>query len=62
MVKRSYAGEMAWAIEQAMRNDHDRNSNRAAKVGAALKYGFEVELARRDHLPIPPRLDLDRTI
>ena len=61
-MKRTYVGEMAWAIEQAIGRNHDRNPNRYVQVDGLLRYGFEVELARRDHLPIPERPDVTRLI
>lgn len=61
-MKRTYVGEMAWAIEQAMLSNHDRNSNRFAQVDGLLRYGFSVELARRDHLPIPERPEITKLI
>jgi len=53
--RRSYAEEMAWAIGTAMGENHDQNPHRSARVMGALRYGYEVAIARRNHAPIPPR-------
>lgn len=53
--RRTYVGELEWALEQANVVNHDQNPNRAAQLGAALKYGLAVAIARRSKEPIPPR-------
>ena len=55
--RRSYAEEMALAIDKAMSANHDRNPNRYAEVNGWLQYGQSVAIARRGHEPIPPRPD-----
>lgn len=57
-VRRSYAEEMAWAINQAYCANSDRNPNRNAQVTGFLLYGNEVAIARRGHEPIPQRPDI----
>ena len=61
-MKRSYVGEMAWAIEKARGSNHDRNPNRQAQVDGYLDYGFNVELARRDHRPLPARPEKEHMV
>lgn len=53
--KRSYVEEMAHALNQALCANHDRNPNRCAEVNGWLYWGLEVAIARRSHLPLPPR-------
>lgn len=53
--RRSYAEEMAYAIEHAISAMNDRNPNRQAEVMGWLSWGHEVAIARRGHEPIPPR-------
>lgn len=56
--KRTYIGEMEWALQQIHSEDHDRNPNRYARCHAAAMYGLAVAIARRSKEPIPPRPDL----
>jgi hypothetical protein len=60
--RRTYAGEMFWAISQAKSRNHDRNPNRYAQVTAALDYGHIVNQCRLGHESLPSRPDLDRAI
>lgn len=53
--RRSYAEEMALALNRAYSANHDRNPNRMAEVTGWLQYGLSVAIARRGHEPIPPR-------
>lgn len=57
--RRSYAEEMAFAINKALVALNDRNPNRAAELSGWLNYGNEVAIARRGRnkkkYPIPPR-------
>ncbi len=53
--RRSYAEEMALAINRAMGAMHDRNPNRQAEVMGWLNWGHSVAIARRGHEPIPAR-------
>ena len=62
-MRRTYAGEMTWAIEQALMRNHDRNPNRAAQVTAALEYGLAVARSRRDpRVPMPDRPTIEDAI
>ncbi len=60
--RRSYAGELEWAIDQIGARNHDRNRNRMAQVSAAVQYGQLVGLARRSKRPLPERPNLDKAI
>jgi len=60
MKKRTYVGEIEWALEQVGVFNHDRNPNRFAQVTAAVNYGLAVGIARRSKLPIPLRPDLKK--
>ena len=62
MAKRSYAGEMEWALEQVNSRNYDTNKNRSAQIRTAIDYGLEVARARRSHAAIPERPDLDKAI
>lgn len=53
--RRSYAEEMALALNKAYSANHDRNPNSMAEVTGWLQYGLSVAIARRGHEPIPPR-------
>lgn len=53
--RRTYAGEMEWALTQIIVAHNDRNPHRAAQIDAAVKYGLAVAIARRSKEPIPPR-------
>lgn len=53
--KRTYVGELEWALEQINLAHHDRNANRAAQIDGMVKYGLEVARARRSKEPMPPR-------
>lgn len=59
--RRTYVGELEWALQQVNSRFHDRNPNRQAQVSAALRYGLEVASCRRGGEPMPERPDLDRT-
>lgn len=59
--RRSYAEEMALALNKAYCANHDRNPNRMAEVTGWLQYGLSVAIARRGHEPIPAR-PVDRFI
>ncbi len=61
-MKRTYVGEMEWALAQVDARNGDRNPNRAAQVTAAVEYGLAVAIARRSREPMPPRPDLDRKV
>lgn len=61
-MKRTYFGEMAWALEQVNCANNDRNQNRFAQVDTATRYGLAVAIARRSKLPIPPRPDVKKAI
>lgn len=61
-MKRTYIGEMEWALEQINSANHDRNPHRMAQLAAATNYGLAVAIARRSKLPIPPRPDLEKTL
>jgi len=51
--KRSYVGELEWALGQIQMAHQDRNPNRAAQIDGMLKYAHEVAVARRSKEPIP---------
>ena len=53
--RRSYAEEMALAIDKAICANNDRNPNRQAEVDGWLRYGLSVAIARRGSEPIPER-------
>jgi hypothetical protein len=53
--KRTYVGELEWAIDQIRRVFSDRNPNREAQVQAALAYAQEVSSARTGSERIPER-------
>lgn len=53
--RRSYAEEMALALNRAYSANHDRNPNRMAEVTGWLLYGLSVAIARRGREPIPAR-------
>lgn len=57
--KRTFAGEMEWALQQINSRMHDRNPNRHAQLQAAVNYGLAVALARRCRDGMPERPDLD---
>ncbi len=59
-MKRTYVGELEWALEQILMANSDRNPNRSAQVDAALQYGLAVAINRRGHEPLPPRPDMER--
>jgi hypothetical protein len=61
-VKRTYVGEMEWALQQVNARNGDRNPNRQAQVSAAVEYGLKVGVARRGRMPLPERPDLDRAV
>lgn len=61
-MRRTYAGEMAWAMNMAYTRNYDRNPNRVAQVTVALLYGLAVDIARRSHEPLPERPDIDEAI
>lgn len=61
-MKRTYVGEMAWALEAINSAHHDRNPNRAAQIDMAVKYGLAVAIARRSKDPIPHRPDMTRAV
>ena len=62
-MKRTYIGELRWAIEEALSRNHDRNPHRQAQVDAALQYGFEVALSYQENgVPMPDRPQLDKAI
>jgi hypothetical protein len=61
-MKRSYTGEMEWALNQAYSRNHDRNRQRGPQVAAALQYGLTVGIAKRSKEPLPPRPDLDKCV
>jgi len=61
-MKRTYLGEMEWALNQAYVLNNDRNSNREAQVTAALKFGLDVAIARRSDEPVPERPDLSKVV
>lgn len=62
MDKRTYVGEMEWALNEAYGANSDRNPNRQAQITAALQYGLAVAIARRSKEPIPPRPDMKKAI
>ena len=62
MKKRTYVGEMEWALEQINSANHDRNPNRQAQLQAAIKYGLAVAVARRGYESIPERPDIKGAI
>lgn len=62
-MRRTYAGELEWALQQANRyHRSDRDRNQAAKVAAAVRYGLDVAIARRDRAPLTPRPDIERAV
>lgn len=42
MAKRTYVGEMEWALQEINTRNHDRNPNRIVQVTAAVQYGIQV--------------------
>lgn len=60
-MKRTYVGELEFALNSIRSSFHDRNPNRQAMVDAALAYANAVSIARRSRLPLPPRPKCDRT-
>ena len=58
-MKRTWVGDLEWALQQVNSRNHDRNPNRQAQVSAAVDYGLRVALARRCKEPIPKRPNLD---
>ena len=59
-MKKTYIGEMEWALQEINCRNHDQNPSRFAQVNKATQYGLEVAIARRSKDPIPPRPDLDK--
>lgn len=62
MTRRTYVGEMEWALGQIRSAFHDRNPNRQAQVDTAVNYGLAVAIARRSKEPLPERPDMKRAI
>lgn len=62
MERRTYVGEMEWALEMINSRNQDRNPNRFVQVDAATKYGLQVAICRRSHEPLPERPKLDKLI
>ncbi len=60
MPRRTYVGEMEWALQEINIRNHDRNNNRQAHVQAATRYGIAVANARRSRAPLPERPDMKR--
>lgn len=53
--RRTYVGELEWALQQIGCAHSDRNPNRAAQIQAFVDYGLAVARAKRGREPIPPR-------
>ena len=60
--RRSYAEEMALALNQVYVANSDRNPNRQAQINGWLMYGLAVSIARRGHEPIPERPDTKQMV
>jgi len=60
--RRTYVGELEWALGQIRLQFHDRNPHRQARVTAALDYGLAVAIARRSHEPLPDRPNMERIV
>ncbi len=60
--KRSYVGEMEWALDEINVAHNDRNPNRAAQINAAVKFGLAVAVARRNKEPLPLRPDMKKVM
>lgn len=61
-MKRTYVGELEWALGQVNCAHNDRNPNRAAQIDAAVRYGLAVAIARRSKEPIPERPDMKKAV
>jgi hypothetical protein len=62
MKKRTYVGELEWAIGQIRVAFQDRNPNRAAQINGLLDYAAKVSEARIDRKPLPPRPTPERMV
>ncbi len=58
-MKRTYVGELEWALDRIHVANSDRNPNRAAQIAAAVEYGLAVGIARRSRAPMPERPDME---
>lgn len=61
-MKRTYVGEMEWALNQINLANHDQNPNRQAQISESLKYGLAVAIARRSKEKLPAVVATDATI
>jgi hypothetical protein len=61
-MRRSYVGELEWALAEIRRSFSDRNPNREAAVQRALAYAAEVSVARTGGESLPERPDIKGAI
>lgn len=58
--KRTFVGEMEWALNQINAAQSDRNPHRAAQLRVAVDYGLAVAIARRSKDKLPERPDMSK--